>query len=131
MNWERKMILCCVACVAMACAAADSVAHRFLYSDFMNRKVVYVDEANRNAYKEVFLPEVAFDIMRCGPNRLVVAQRHGCRLYDIEKLRLISEIKDPEHLKYATSVTRLADGRTFILDGPAILESSQDGKWIR
>ena len=131
MNLFKNVITCCVAYAAMACAATDSVAHRFLYSDFMNRKIVYVDEAKKDAYKEAFLPEVAFDLTRCWPNRLVVAQRYGCRLYDIEKLRLLSEIKDVEHLKYATSATRLPDGRTFILDGPAIHEYSPDGKWIR
>ena len=129
MNWTKSMVACAtMACAAMACAAD---AHRFLYSDFMNRKIVYVDEANRDAYKEAFLPEVAFDLTRCGASQLVVAQRHGCRLYDVEKLRFLSEIKDPEHLKYATSATRLSDGRTFILDGPAIHEYSPEGKWIR
>ena len=64
MNWTKSMAACAtMACAAMACAAD---AHRFLYSDFMNRKIVYVDEANRDAYKEAFLPEVAFDLTRCG-----------------------------------------------------------------
>ena len=44
MNLFKNVITCCVAYAAMACAATDSVAHRFLYSDFMNRKIVYVDE---------------------------------------------------------------------------------------
>ena len=80
MNLFKNVITCCVAYAAMACAATDSVAHRFLYSDFMNRKIVYVDETKKDAYKEAFLPEVAFDLTRCWPNRLVVAQRYGCRL---------------------------------------------------
>ena len=112
-------------------AEIDPEKRRFLYSDFMNRKLVYVDESNPSAYWEAFLPEVAFDITRCGLNRLVVAQRHGCRLYDLGQMRLLSEIKDPDHLKYATSATRFADGRTFILDGPAIHEYGADGKWVR
>ena len=123
----RMLLLGIAFCAAMACAAG---AHRFIYSDFMTRKIVYVDEAKRDAYKEAFLPEVAFDLTRCGTSQLVVAQRYGCRFYDIDKLRLLSEIKDPEHLKYATSATRLPDGRTFILDGPAIHEYSPDGKWL-
>ncbi len=132
MNWTKNMIAGCVACVAVACVAeVGAGTHRFLFSDFMNRKVVYVDESNRNAYKETFLPEVAFDLTRCSQNQLVVAQRYGCRIYDIERLKLLSEIKDTEHLKYATSATRFPDGRTFILDGPAIHEYGADGKWVR
>ena len=132
MNWTKNMIAGCVACVAVACVAeVRAGTHRFLFSDFMNRKVVYVDESNRNAYKETFLPEVAFDLTRCSQNQLVVAQRYGCRIYDIERLKLLSEIKDTEHIKYATSATRFPDGRTFILDGPAIHEYGADGKWVR
>lgn len=112
-------------------AEVDPGAHRFLYSDFMNRKLVYIDESNPAAYWEAFLPEVAFDLTRCGLNRLVVAQRHGCRLYDLGQMRFLSEIKDPEHLKYATSATRFSDGRTFILDGPAIHEYGAGGKRVR
>lgn len=102
---------------------------RFLYSDFMNRKLVYVDEANEAAYWEAFLPEVAFDLTRGGLNRLVASQRHGARLYDLGQMRFLSEIVDPEHLKYATSATRLSDGRTFILDGGTVHEYCKDGKW--
>ena len=54
MNWAKSIVAGCVACAAMACAAD---AHRFLYSDFMNRKVVYVDEsifaAELNAQREL------------------------------------------------------------------------------
>jgi hypothetical protein len=111
-------------------AETDPGKRRFLYSDFMNRKLVYVDEANPSAYWETFLPEVAFDITRCGLNRLVAAQKNGCRLYDLGQMRFLSEIKDPGHVTYATSATRFPDGRTFILDGAAVHEYDKDGKWM-
>ena len=124
---KKNVLVFLAASAALSCVAA----HKFLYSDFMNRKIVHVDESDANAYKEAFLPEIAFDLTRCGQDKVVVAQRQGCRLYDLGKLRLVSEIKDEEHLRYATSATRLQDGRTFILDGPAIHEYGPDGKWAR
>jgi len=110
-------------------AEVDPAKRRFMYSDFMNRKIVYIDEANPAAYWEAFLPEVAFDLTRCGLNRLVVAQKHGYRYYDLGQMNFLYELKDPKHLKYATSVTRLPDGRVFILDGAAVHEYDKDGVW--
>ena len=108
----------------------DPDKRRFLYSDFMNRKLVYVDEANPDAYWEAFLPEVAFDLTRCGLNRLVVPQRNGWRLYDLGQMRLLEEVRDPGHLKYVTSSIRSPDGRTFVLDGAALHEYDAAGKWV-
>ena len=124
---KKNVLAFLVASAALSCVAA----HKFLYSDFMNRKIVHVDESDAAAYREAFLPEIAFDLTRCGQDKVVAAQRQGCRLYDLGKLRLVSEIKDEEHLRYATSATRLQDGCTFILDGPAIHEYGPDGKWAR
>ena len=106
---KKNVIAFLVASAALSCVAA----HKFLYSDFMNRKIVHVDESDAAAYREAFLPEIAFDLTRCGQDKVVAAQRQGCRLYDLGKLRLVSEIKDEEHLRYATSATRLCPACTM------------------
>jgi len=112
-----------------AAELVDPGKRRFLYSDFMNRKLVYVDEANPAAYWEDFLPGVAFDLTKCGLNRLVVPLGDRWRLYDLGQMRLIREYRDPEHLRHATSAVRLSDGRTFVLDGAKVHEYDAAGAW--
>ena len=108
----------------------NAAKRRFLYSDFKNRKVVYIDESNESATWEASLPAVAFDITRYGLNRLYVAQPHGWRLYDLGQLQFLKEISDPAHIQNAVSVTRIADGRAFVLeqDGRVHEYDAQD-KW--
>ena len=110
--------------------AVNPTKRRFLYSDFKNRKIVYVDEANESATWEAALPEWSFDITRHGLNRLLVAQSQGWRLYDLGQLQFLKEFKDPEHLKNAVSVTRVADGRTFVLEERGLVhEYDAQDKW--
>ena len=109
----------------------DPECRRFLYSDFMNRKLVYVDEGNPAAYWEAFLPEIAFDISRAGLHRLYVSQTNGWREYTLAQLTFVREIKDAATIKQATGVCEGPNGNVFVLEQRGVVhEFTRDGKHV-
>ena len=109
----------------------DPACRRFLYSDFMNRKLVYVDEGNPAAYWEAFVPEIAFDISRAGLHRMYVSQRNGWREYTLAQLEFVREIKDAATIKQATGVCEGPNGNVYVLEQRGLVhEYTRDGKWL-
>ena len=112
-------------------ADVDADCRRFLYSDFMNRKLVYVDEGNPVAYWEAFVPEIAFDISRAGLHRMYVSQKNGWREYTLAQLEFVREIKDADAIKQATGVCEGPDGNVYVLEQRGLVhEYTRDGKRI-
>lgn len=111
-------------------AEVDPDCRRFLYSDFMNRKLVYVDESNPAAYWEAFLPEIAFDISRAGLHRLYASQKNGWREYTLSQMEFVREIKDAERIKQGTGVCEGPDGNVFVLEQRGVVhEYTRAGEW--
>lgn len=125
-----KSLLLGALLLGMGTLWAVQAPRRFLYSDFMNRKLVYVDESNPAAYWEAFVPEICFDITRTG-NRMYAAQRNGWREYDLAKRRLTREVKDAERMKNVTSACEGADGHVYAFEQKGeVHEFSQTGEWL-
>lgn len=112
-------------------AEVDADKRRFIYSDFMNRKLVYVDEGNPAAYWEAFMPEVCFDITLAGLHRLYAAQKNGWREYGLSQLRFVREVKDAARMKYVTSACEGPDGHIYALEQQgAVHEFTREGEWL-
>jgi len=102
---------------------------RYFTADLAAKKLRFVDETNASGAWEAALAEPSFDLVCCNLDRLVVAQRHGCRVYCLNQLNLEREIADAAHVRNATSALLAADGRVWVLDGTAVHEYDAQGAW--
>ena len=108
----------------------DADKRRFLYSDFMNRKLVYVDEANPDAYWEAFLPAIAFDISRGGRSRMYASQPNGWREYDLGQRQFVREVKDSKRVSYAVGVCEGSDGHVYLLEEKGTVHGAPRKAWL-